>query len=144
MPIAAKWKTIAPRAKEQHNLTLEFAFPTHASPCPRKSRVRLVSVQHFPIRPSIKCGKKSLGTVFVFFRADYGVPMSPGVWLINLLVRLYRSTAPVSVRRCCRFEPSCSQYMLLAVSKHGSLTGLRLGLARIARCRPPNGGIDVP
>ena len=43
----------------------------------------------------------------------------------------------------CRFEPSCSQYMIDAVRGRGALIGVGLGLWRLARCNPLNpGGYD--
>lgn len=43
----------------------------------------------------------------------------------------------------CRFEPTCSQYMLEAVEKHGVARGLWLGVRRLARCHPWGGkGLD--
>lgn len=39
----------------------------------------------------------------------------------------------------CRFEPSCSQYMLEAVEKHGALRGGWLGVRRLLRCHPWGG-----
>ena len=43
----------------------------------------------------------------------------------------------------CRFEPSCSQYMIDAVRSRGAIVGLALGLWRLARCNPLNrGGYD--
>ncbi len=40
------------------------------------------------------------------------------------------------VPQTCRFTPSCSQYAIDAIQKHGLLRGIRLGAARIVRCRP--------
>lgn len=40
----------------------------------------------------------------------------------------------------CIYTPTCSEYMTQAVQKYGVVKGLRLGLARIARCRPGNAG----
>lgn len=37
---------------------------------------------------------------------------------------------------CCRFTPSCSQYMLEAVEKHGPFKGFYLGVRRLLRCHP--------
>lgn len=32
--------------------------------------------------------------------------------------------------------------MILAITKHGVFNGIALGLKRLCRCRPPNGGDD--
>ena len=43
----------------------------------------------------------------------------------------------------CRFVPTCSQYAIDAVTKHGTLYGIVLTLWRIARCHPwCRGGYD--
>lgn len=39
----------------------------------------------------------------------------------------------------CRFVPTCSQYMIEAVRKHGALKGFRLGIKRMRRCHPWGG-----
>jgi len=45
----------------------------------------------------------------------------------------------------CRFYPSCSNYLLLAVEKYGFLKGAFKGILRILRCNPFfKGGIDFP
>jgi uncharacterized protein len=46
----------------------------------------------------------------------------------------------------CRFWPSCSQYAVMALEKHGFTTGARMTLGRLLRCRPSNHAscIDVP
>ena len=46
----------------------------------------------------------------------------------------------------CRFEPTCSIYMMQAVEKHGLLRGAWLGLRRLTRCHVfnPGGWDPVP
>jgi putative membrane protein insertion efficiency factor len=36
----------------------------------------------------------------------------------------------------CTFIPSCSQYAILAIEKHGVFDGLFLSIKRILRCHP--------
>lgn len=36
----------------------------------------------------------------------------------------------------CRFSPSCSQYTLDAIERHGPFLGIYLGVKRILRCQP--------
>lgn len=43
----------------------------------------------------------------------------------------------------CKFYPSCSEYMLQAIIKYGSLKGLYLGIKRLLKCHPfAKGGYD--
>jgi putative membrane protein insertion efficiency factor len=69
-------------------------------------------------------------------------------WVVKTVVRIfvagYRLIAPKRVRMSCRFDPTCSEYMLLAMDKHGPYTGILLGLKRLQRCKPPNRGVDFP
>jgi putative membrane protein insertion efficiency factor len=39
----------------------------------------------------------------------------------------------------CRFEPTCSEYMVQAVQRHGAARGCVLGLKRFCRCHPYGG-----
>lgn len=59
-------------------------------------------------------------------------------------VLMYKAFAPLDVRGRCRFEPTCSTYMMIAVRKYGLIIGITMGIRRILRCKPPNGGIDYP
>ena len=64
-------------------------------------------------------------------------------WMI-LAVKVYQVLAPEKLRRRCRYEPSCSGYMILALEKYGFFKGLFIGLKRWKSCKPPNGGFDLP
>lgn len=46
-------------------------------------------------------------------------------------------------KKACPFTPSCSEYALEAILKHGFLVGVLLGIRRILRCNPwTKGGFD--
>ena len=64
--------------------------------------------------------------------------------ILIALVLAYQSVAPASLRERCRYEPSCSQYMIMSVEKYGFWKGLKKGLRRWRSCKPPNGGFDMP
>lgn len=64
--------------------------------------------------------------------------------LLIQIVRFYQNTAPARVRNSCRFEPTCSEYMILSLQKHGTIKGFKKGINRLKRCRIPNEGIDYP
>ncbi len=40
----------------------------------------------------------------------------------------------------CRFHPTCSEYMMEAVSRYGTARGVGLGIKRIFRCHPFHAG----
>ena len=60
-----------------------------------------------------------------------------------LAIRLYQVTLSWLLGGCCRFLPSCSNYALEAVRRHGFLAGSWLAGWRILRCNPfCRGGFD--
>ena len=64
--------------------------------------------------------------------------------LIKLLRFYQRKISPLK-KPCCRFYPSCSEYAVLAIQKHGVIKGSLKALWRILRCNPlGKGGIDFP
>lgn len=63
------------------------------------------------------------------------------------MIRVYqRFVSPLLVSWLgarCRFNPSCSQYTIEAIEKHGAIKGVFYGVYRIARCQPfCKGGYD--
>lgn len=64
--------------------------------------------------------------------------------IIIFLILIYQRYAPESIRNKCRFEPSCSEYMILSINKYGLLKGLKNGIKRCKRCNINYGGYDYP
>lgn len=59
------------------------------------------------------------------------------------VIRLYQRTLSRILPPSCRFEPSCSDYGLQAIERHGLRRGGWLTIKRISRCHPLNpGGFD--
>ena len=51
-------------------------------------------------------------------------------------MKAYQMTLSPLFSGCCRFEPSCSNYMIEALRVHGAAKGTVLGLWRLMRCHP--------
>ena len=68
--------------------------------------------------------------------------------IILSYVKIYQQIAPQKIRLKCRFEPSCSQYMILAVEKYGVIKGVFKGIKRLSKCNNRGdglrGGFDYP
>jgi len=59
------------------------------------------------------------------------------------LVRAYQLLVSPLLGANCRFQPTCSRYMIDAIERFGALKGLGLGLRRLSRCHPwHEGGLD--
>ena len=60
--------------------------------------------------------------------------------IFEALIIFYRKFISPLKKPCCRYYPSCSQYALTAVRKHGALKGGILAVGRLLRCNPYSGG----
>lgn len=69
--------------------------------------------------------------------------------IIIFLIKVYqKSLSPdhgflkIKFLGCC-YYPSCSQYLVQAIDKHGAIKGSYMGLRRLFRCHPlSKGGVD--
>jgi hypothetical protein len=52
----------------------------------------------------------------------------------------YKSFLSPLLPSACRFYPTCSEYMMEAIARHGIWRGLWLGMRRLGRCHPFHGG----
>lgn len=60
------------------------------------------------------------------------------------LIKLYQKyISPLKGRPTCKFTPTCSEYAIEALKKHGVIKGSLLAIWRILRCNPfSKGGYD--
>ena len=60
-------------------------------------------------------------------------------WIVLLPIYFYRYCISPLKAPTCRFTPTCSQYAVEAVCKHGPFKGIWLAIKRILRCHPWGG-----
>jgi uncharacterized protein len=78
-------------------------------------------------KSTIKDGFKAASCHFLFFLKKFMI----------FLVKTYQLIlSPLLSYNKCRFEPSCSAYMIEALEKKGLIKGLTLGTCRILKCHP--------
>ena len=56
--------------------------------------------------------------------------------ILIFFLRFYKKAISPFLLHACRYTPTCSEYMIEAIKKHGILKGITLGLKRILRCNP--------
>ncbi|WP_428715085.1 membrane protein insertion efficiency factor YidD [Uliginosibacterium sediminicola] len=57
-----------------------------------------------------------------------------------MLLKAYQYFISPMLGRQCRFHPSCSNYALEAIERHGALRGGSLAVRRVCRCHPWSAG----
>lgn len=64
-------------------------------------------------------------------------------WFVLLLLKAYKAILSPLLPPACRFEPTCSVYMMQAVQRFGVVSGVWMGLKRLSHCHPGHpGGLD--
>jgi uncharacterized protein len=58
--------------------------------------------------------------------------------LFIMLIKLYQRSFGLLFINSCRFTPTCSEYAIAALKKHGLVRGSYLSLKRILKCNPYN------
>lgn len=59
--------------------------------------------------------------------------------ILILPIRFYQLSISPLFPPSCRFTPTCSQYAIEAIRRHGPFKGLWLALRRLSRCHPWGG-----
>ncbi len=85
---------------------------------------------------------RRMRTVAVLGAAGRAITRAPSRVLLGLLWVYQRFVSPLTPPTC-RYYPSCSQYAVIAVRRHGAVGGTWLTVRRLARCHPwAAGGVD--
>lgn len=64
-------------------------------------------------------------------------------WIMVAVIKVYQWTISPLLGPRCKYYPSCSNYGLEAVRRHGAVRGFALGVWRVLRCNPwSHGGVD--
>ncbi len=72
--------------------------------------------------------------------------------IVIKLIKVYKSNSgrfwlgsPFILYSNCKYHPTCSEYTVQAIKKHGLAKGLSKGVVRVLKCNPlSRGGIDLP
>lgn len=59
--------------------------------------------------------------------------------ILILPIRFYQLAISPHFPAACRYTPTCSQYAIEAIKKHGPAKGAWLAIKRILRCNPWGG-----
>lgn len=63
--------------------------------------------------------------------------------ILLAMLRFYKRSISPLLPNACRFTPTCSEYAMEAIRKHGALKGTGLAIWRVLRCNPfCKGGYD--
>ena len=60
------------------------------------------------------------------------------------LVKIYQFLISPIIGKNCRFNPTCSNYALEALKKHGLILGMYYSIIRISKCHPWGGSGHDP
>jgi uncharacterized protein len=73
------------------------------------------------------------------------VAKGPVAVVLIAAIRAYQLSLSFLLGRHCRHLPTCSDYAMDAIRRHGAWAGFWLGLFRVARCHPlGTHGFDPP
>ncbi len=79
----------------------------------------------------------------LFYKAFLNILELPQkIFLIILapIIFVYQKLISPLLGPRCKYHPSCSSYLVQAITTHGIIKGIILGTLRIIRCNPFSGG----
>ena len=60
-------------------------------------------------------------------------------FFLKVTILLYQKLISPLTNMSCRYTPTCSQYALDSIKKHGPYKGSKLAIKRVLRCHPWGG-----
>ena len=79
----------------------------------------------------------------LFYKAFLNILQLPRKILLIILtpiIFVYQKLISPLLGPRCKYHPSCSNYLVQAITTHGIIKGIILGIFRIIRCNPFSGG----
>ena len=67
---------------------------------------------------------------------DRQSPQKVAILVLQALIRGYQLVLSPLLPPSCRYLPSCSDYAVEAIGRHGAIVGVGLAVRRLARCHP--------
>lgn len=65
--------------------------------------------------------------------------------VLECVLRMYKRFLSPALPHSCRFVPTCSEYAITVIERHGAVRGSLLAVARLLRCHPfARAGYDPP
>jgi len=65
-------------------------------------------------------------------------------YMLIIIVKIYQISISPLIGSNCRYSPTCSNYCIQSLKKHGILKGLSLTFKRIISCHPFGGSGHDP
>ena len=66
------------------------------------------------------------------------------IFTFVFLIKIYQFLISPIIGKNCRFSPTCSNYALEALKKHGLILGMYYSIIRISKCHPWGGSGHDP
>ena len=79
----------------------------------------------------------------LFYKAFLNILQLPRKIFLTILapiIFVYQKLISPLLGPRCKYHPSCSSYLVQAITTHGIIKGIVLGILRIIRCNPFSGG----
>lgn len=120
----------------------------------KRPTINWLRIIQYTIIPTLVLAALVFGMKYFVFSMTTSLTIATAIFMVYIifiskravicLIKIYQRYAPDSIRNKCRYEPSCSEYMILSIEKFGLVKGIKKGICRLKRCNINGGGFDYP